>query len=66
MKRKQRDVMCELYRQCGADEERVVRAYAAAEQRGEVRRDSNSHNLDAVAYARVLLRDGLQKGWLTG
>ena len=66
MKRKQRDLMREIYRQHGADEEQVVRAYAAAEQRGEVRRDSNSHNVDAVAYARALLRDGLRKSWLTG
>jgi len=64
MKRNQRDVMRELYRQQGGNEERVVRAYAAAEQRGEVRRDSNTHNVDALGYARALLRDGLRKGWL--
>jgi hypothetical protein len=60
----QRDVMRQLYRQHRGNEEQVVRAYAAAEERGEIRRSSNRHGLDAEAYARALWADGLRKGWL--
>ncbi len=60
----QRDMMRELYRRAGGDEERAVVAYAAAERRGEVERRSNSRHISPEDYARRLLADGLAKGWL--
>lgn len=68
MKRKpsQRDYMRELVRRFGADEERVVREYAAAEERGEVERRSNSHRITAEQYARALWGDAIKKGWISG
>jgi uncharacterized membrane protein len=62
----QRDVMRQLFREHRSDSDRVVRAYAAAERRGEVTRLRNSHDLDAETYARALLADGERKGWLEG
>jgi len=41
----QRDKMRELFRLHAGDRTRVVQAYAAAEQRGEVQRVSDVHNL---------------------
>jgi len=46
------------------NKERVVREYAAAERRGEVKRNSNDHNISAEDYARALWRDGIRKGWI--
>ena len=60
----QRDFMRDLVRRLGRNEEAVVRAYAQAEVRGEVRRESNEHGWDAETYARALWRDGVKKGWL--
>lgn len=60
----QRDVMRRIWERCRPDEELAVREYAAAEQRGEVQRSSNSHDWSAEKYARALLNDGLRKGWL--
>ena len=60
----QRDVMRRLYREHRGNEEGTVRAYAEAEQRGEVLRISNTHRLDAETYARALFEDGQRKGWL--
>ena len=51
----QRDVMRDLNRRFGGDDDKVVAAYAAAERRGDVRRASN---------ARRLYADGIAKGWL--
>lgn len=63
---RQVDVMRELYHRHRGDEERVIREYAAAEERGEVTRRSNKHGLSAEQYARALLADGQRKGWLSG
>lgn len=62
----QRQAMSRIFTAVGRDEERAIREYAAAELRGEVRRKSNKHGIDAEAYARALLLDGLKKGWLSG
>jgi len=48
----------------GMNEERVVREYAAAEERGDVVRKSNTWGYNAERYARALWRDGVQKGWI--
>lgn len=60
----QRDVMRRLYVKHNGNEDAVVRAYAEAEQRGEVQRESNAYGIDAIAYARALFADGARKGWL--
>ena len=60
---KQREKMRELFAQYG-NTELLVRAYAHAEELGEVERRSNRYRLDSEAYARALLADGLRKGWL--
>ena len=62
----QRDMMRESYRRYGQDEERVVREYAAAEERGEVERKSNSQDHNSIQYARALWKDGVRKGWIFG
>src|SRR4051812_3696063 len=54
----QRDMMRQLYRQYGDDEERLIRAYADAEMSGEVRRKNNEYGLAPEEYARRLLADG--------
>jgi len=58
--------MRELVERFGMDEERVIREYAEAEKRGEVKRKSNSHNFTAEQYARALWNDAVKKGWLNG
>jgi hypothetical protein len=63
--RSQRDVMRELVRRFGSDEDRVVRKYAAAEERGEVVRSLNERGSSALEYARRLWADGVKKGWLS-
>jgi hypothetical protein len=50
----------------GPDEERVIREYAAAERRGEVARARNRNDMAAEDYARALLADARQRGWLKG
>ena len=60
----QRDKMRELFRLHGGNRTRVVQAYAAAEQRGEVQRASDVHNLTADDYAARLFEDGIKKGWI--
>jgi hypothetical protein len=47
----------------GADVDRVIKEYAAAEVRGEVRRISNQSGMTAESYARALYADGAKKGW---
>lgn len=59
-----RDVMRRLFVQCGGNRDAVVRAYAEAERRGEVRRSSNTRGMSAVEYARRMWIDGTKKGWL--
>jgi hypothetical protein len=60
----QRDVMRRLVAKLGRNEAAVCRAYAAAEQRGEVPRQRNTHGITAEQYARALWNDGVKKGWL--
>ncbi len=60
----QREKLSELYRRHAGNTERIVRAYANAERRGEVARPKGAARLDADAYARALLAEGLRKGWL--
>ena len=60
----QRDVMREIWGRCAPDEERAIREYAAAEQRGDAPREQNTYGRTAEQYARALLADGLKKGWL--
>lgn len=62
----QRDVMRDLYRRLGGDQDRVVAAYAAAERRGDAKRTSNVHDMTPEEYARRLYADGVAKGWLGG
>lgn len=64
MKRTQRDLMRELALRLGGDETLIVRAYADAEQRGDVIRTSNSLGIEAEEYARRLYADAVKKGWL--
>jgi hypothetical protein len=60
---KQRDKFRELFRRYGDDQEKIVEAYAVAEERHEVGRSSNSHSLGARAYAAALYRDAMRRGW---
>jgi hypothetical protein len=46
------------------DEARVIQAYAEAEERGEVPRESDLHSLTAHDYAARLFADGIRKGWI--
>jgi hypothetical protein len=62
--RSQRDVMRELVRWFGRDEDRVVMEYAAAEERGEVQRSSRQSGLTSLQYAKALWADAMKKGWL--
>lgn len=61
----QRNVLRDLVKRFGADKECVVREYAEAERRGEVRRKSNSHGLTPEQYARALWKDAVKKGWIS-
>ena len=61
---KQRDKMRELFQLHRGDEARVIQAYAEAEQRGEVPRESDLHSLTSHDYAARLFADGIRKGWL--
>lgn len=61
---KQREYMLKLVDRYGIDEERIVREYASAEERGEVERRSNTRGYTAKQYARALWLDGVRKGWI--
>jgi len=61
---KQRDKMRELFQLHRGDEARVIQAYAEAEERGEVPRESDLHSLTAQDYAARLFADGIRKGWI--
>jgi hypothetical protein len=56
--------MRELVCRFGRDEDRVVREYAAAEERGEVPRSSRQRGLTSLQYAEALWADAMNKGWL--
>ena len=60
----QRDKMRELFRLYQGDKAMVVRAYAEAEQAGEVNRLRNASGYGTEQYARALWADGEKKGWL--
>lgn len=57
--------MRELVRRHKGDEQRIISAYAEAEERGEVVRESNRHNIPAREYAIRLFSDGRRKGWIS-
>ncbi len=56
--------MRELFNRFGGDRIKVIKAYAEAEQRGEVQRNRDNHGLNANEYAILLFADGISKGWL--
>ena len=60
----QRDKMRELFQKFGKDPDLVVEKYADAEQRGDVTRKRNSHDLTSHNYAVRLLADGIKKKWI--
>jgi len=49
------------YRRHNGDEDAIIVAYAVAEMRGEVNRDSNRRDLSAEDYARRLLEDARKR-----
>lgn len=63
---KQRDKMRQLFSRYRGDQVKIVSAYAEAEKRGQVSRESNRYGLSAEDYAARLLADGLRKAWLRG
>jgi hypothetical protein len=60
----QREMMLALISKHGIDQDTVCREYAQAEQRGEVERKKNPHNISPEQYAQMLWRDGIRKGWI--
>lgn len=56
-------MMRDLVARFGRNEDVVCRAYAAAESRGDVPRQSNKYGLTPEQYARALWRDGARRGW---
>jgi hypothetical protein len=56
--------MRDLFRLHNGEQARVIKAYANSEERGEVARKNNRHNLAPHHYAARLLTDGLRKGWI--
>ena len=68
--RSQRNAMKALYARYGNNREKIAEEYAALEEKGEVKRRSDTWGIDARAYALALLSDGLRKkpgeqsGWL--
>ena len=62
----QREMLRLLFDRYGPDENKLIRAYAAAERRGEVKRTSNAHDFTPEEYATRLLADARQKGWIKG
>jgi hypothetical protein len=59
----QKEMMCQLIAKYGYNEELICRAYAAAERRGGVPRNSHYYGMTPEEYARTLWRDGIRKGW---
>jgi hypothetical protein len=60
----QRDKMRQLYARFSGNKSKCVKAYAEAEMRGEVRRDSNEYNISAERYAFRLFDEGILRNWL--
>ena len=63
--RTQREVLRDLFILHRGNRELTISDYAAAERNGESPRESNTYSLTPVQYAKVLLRDGLRRGWLS-
>jgi hypothetical protein len=57
-------MMRELYVRFGGDKTQCVAAYSAAEQRGEVLRESDEYHIPPETYASGLFEDGIRKRWL--
>ena len=60
----QRDYMRTLFQDFGDDEEKLVKGYVEAEEKGIVKRKPNRSGLESEQYARALLKDGRRKKWL--
>ena len=61
----QNDFMAFLYFISGENDEFTIKAYADAETKGLVDRDSNTHGMSPEKYASRLLYDGKNRGWLS-
>lgn len=61
----QRATMREIYARVRRDADAAVAEYAAAERAGTVLRKGTKSGLNPEEYAKALLADGLNKGWLT-
>ena len=62
--RSQRHAMRELYERCSGQEDKVIEMYASLENKGWVKRRSDTYGINPRAYAQALLNDGKKKGWL--
>jgi len=60
----QREMMRRLIARYGRDRDRIIKAYADAERRGDVPRKSNKYDLSPESYAAALFRDGVRRGWI--
>ncbi len=61
----QRALMRSFYRSYNGDEAAVCAAYAKAETEGLTFRKRGSLRLSPEEYAKMLLADGLRKGWIS-
>lgn len=62
----QRDLMKRLWSDYSGDQSLVIQEYVKAELEGRVARRSNKSSVTPEEYANRLLKDGLNKGWLSG
>jgi hypothetical protein len=62
----QRDLMKKLWRDYEGEHSLVIQEYVKAELKGRVARRSNKSSITPEEYAKRLLKDGLNKGWLSG
>lgn len=60
----QRDLMRKIWKAKGQNPEAAAYEFAQKEELGEVERKSNLHSISPLSYAKRLVRDGLNKGWL--
>lgn len=60
----QRATMRKIYARWKHDPARIIREYSNAEREGRVQRKANKSGLSPEEYARALLADGENKGWL--
>lgn len=61
----QRDLIKKLWRDYSGDQSLVIQEYVKAELEGRVARRSNKSSVTPEEYAKKLLKDGLNKGWLS-